>query len=108
VIEVTLGSICINGAFVTAPDSLQIFAPSTHSLPSIECQKKSKKRRLDGTTDDLYDAAFTIHNSSSGLHNIENVCPIFNGIWQAGRAGNAGSESYTPVGSIFVSIQALG
>lgn len=73
------------GATLTQLSGVQtIYAPSTHSLPVIECAiKKGKKGERKGGAAGEFDAEILVGSpeSNSGLRDVGKLCPMFSGIW---------------------------
>ncbi|KAK6349972.1 Polynucleotide 5'-hydroxyl-kinase grc3 [Orbilia brochopaga] len=81
-VSVISGAITICGAVLDSSSSaLDVVAPSTQALPTIECAPKSKKRKVD-TRDGEYDAVFSVQSLQTGLSEVGRICPRFDRIWR--------------------------
>lgn len=91
------------GATLTQSLGVQtIYAPSTQSLPVIECgDKKGKKGEKRNVTAGDFDTEILISSSksNSGLRDIGKLCPMFSGIWTLPGSSrqSEGAETFFPV-----------
>lgn len=85
ILEVVFGSIELYGATLTKESGRQtVYAPSTGSLPVIECNKLKSNAREE---DQQFDAEIVVtgNGRKSGLADIGQTAPMFGGIWSPAR-----------------------
>lgn len=88
------GAVTLAGATLTKSSGLQVvYAPSTHSLPVIECVAGNGENKGGE-----FDAEVTItsQDSNSGLRDVGKLCPMFNSIWTLSKHSGEGA-AFLPV-----------
>ena len=93
-------SIC--GARLTAASGVRtVYAPSTHSVPEIECvgERGEGGDARGGARETGYDAEVVIREQDSGIRGAGRICPGFGGIWAppAGGGSSIPGSSFHPV-----------